>query len=258
MDKKHESYEETHRKLVEAMQNACIQDDFADYKSPDIDLSFIYEDAADNGKKEPARTRKSRISRFNKVAAIIVVILLGGNILMMATQSGESYGEKGLLHRISETVTGVVTDEDNPVDSMEIREKHLIESEEMVASLSDAIPNLYYPSYLPTGFIFKELYIEIYNSDYLWAKYEYVRNDEKISIGLTYLDDSQEKVYLAKQAVEIIKCEDRYIYIYMDSSNNAYVTDIYLEDCTIDVNGLKDKNEAIALAMNLKYINDIK
>lgn len=44
MDKK-DTYEETHRKLVEAMQEACVSDEFDDYpETPELDLSFLYEE----------------------------------------------------------------------------------------------------------------------------------------------------------------------------------------------------------------------
>lgn len=42
-DKK--TYEETHRKLVEAFQEACCSDDFDDYpETPEFDLSFLNEE----------------------------------------------------------------------------------------------------------------------------------------------------------------------------------------------------------------------
>ena len=93
--KKNNSYEETHRKLVEAMQEACVRDDFDDYPDPDIDISFIYEDTDDDAEAEnlPPETRKKRFSftsRFNKIAAILVVLLLTGNIMLLATNSNES------------------------------------------------------------------------------------------------------------------------------------------------------------------------
>ena len=81
MDKRrNDSYEETHRRLVEAMQEACIHDDFADYPEPDIDISFIYDDVEDDLEEIPAvevpkKKRFGFTSRFNKVAAILVVLL---------------------------------------------------------------------------------------------------------------------------------------------------------------------------------------
>ncbi|MBP3383978.1 MAG: hypothetical protein J6M22_00770, partial [Firmicutes bacterium] len=135
--KKIDSYEETHRKLVEAMQEACVRDDFDDYPDPDIDISFIYEDTDDDAEAEnlPPETRKKRFSftsRFNKIAAILVVLLLTGNIMLLATNSNESYGHKGLLHRITNGDTILFTDKEYITED-EIVESYLAEDEKEIA-----------------------------------------------------------------------------------------------------------------------------
>ena len=73
MDKERKlSYEETHKKLVEAMQQACLSDEFDDYRSPDIDLSFLTEEPAE----EKPKKRFASMSRFYKVATILIILLL--------------------------------------------------------------------------------------------------------------------------------------------------------------------------------------
>lgn len=253
-DKKIESYEEIHKKLVEAMQEACVHDSFDDYKTPYIDMSFIYEDEV--SEVEPSKKKRFSFAvRFNKIAAIIIILLLGGNIVMMATDSGTSYGEKGLLHRLTNTITGVVTDNDNPADEDEVVNQYIAVTDEEIQAIKKKFPELYEPTYLPNGFELNELRIEFYTSGDCRGKYIYESDSEILTISLSYNADSDGK-FLSMNVDENIefaeKLTDRNIYVYKDINQKTYVADVFFENCMIDINRLNDKQEIIKIAYGLE------
>lgn len=249
-NRKYESYAETHKKLVEAMQKACVHDDFDDYKTPYIDLSFLEEEYT-TAVEMPDKKRFSFANHFNNIAAILVILLLGGNMIMMATDSNESYGDKGLLHRLSNTITGVVTDGDNPVGTDELIEEHVITSYENMNKIFDIFPHLYVPQYIPELYEFQKLSIKCFKSrDYI-ANYEYVNEEDTLHIGITYNEDDMKKVY-SVDMMDVIKLDDRIIYLYCDVDNDTYIADLYLEDCLIEISGLKEQNETKNVALNIR------
>lgn len=250
--KKNDSYEETHRKLVEAMQEACVRDDFDDYPDPDIDISFIYEDIDDDAEAEnmPPETRKKRFSftsRFNKVAAILVVLLLTGNILLLATNSNESYGHKGLLHRLSETMTGVVTDDDNPVGEDEVIEHYIITSDEGFGELEKKLQDLYVLEYITPGFKLAKVDIRVLGSGDRVIMYDYFHGNQYINVNMSYCIDNTQKVYSSKP-IEIMEFNDKMIYVNFDAGDSTYSVDVIYEDCIIEINSSLDKEELVMIA----------
>ena len=91
---KHEygSNKDVHAKLVETMQEACTKDESGNYLTPYIDTGFLFEE------RRPANKVRKQPFSFNKVAAIIIIILLSVNTGMLAAGSNESFGDGGLLH----------------------------------------------------------------------------------------------------------------------------------------------------------------
>lgn len=249
-NRKYESYAETHKKLVEAMQKACVHDDFDDYKTPYIDLSFLEEEYT-TAVEMPDKKRFSFANHFNNIAAILVILLLGGNMIMMATDSNESYGDKGLLHRLSNTITGVVTDGDNPVGTDEIIEEYVIKSEIDFGKLDKLLPVVYVPQYIPRGFDFDTATIKFYASNDCVAKYKYVYDEDVLLIGISYNLDSMKKVY-STDPLHVVELEDRMVYSYYDIDNDTYIADVYFEDCIIEVSGIDNINEIEKVAFNLE------
>ncbi len=242
MDKeRYESYEETHKKLVEAMQEACTSDEFDDYDPAYIDLSFLENEPEE---EKPVRRFKP-MSRFYKVATILIILLLGGNMLMMAGESGESYGDRSIVGKI----VGIFDDRES-TEGVELVEEYTVSEEEGISKIIADFPELYLLGYIPEGFSFEELRVEIFTTGDSRAKYEYVSEDEFLSIGLTYNLESREKIY-SGDAEDIIEYNDRVIYIYKDVNDLHYVADVYFDNCTIDINGMSDKLETIKVARNI-------
>lgn len=257
-NKKPESYEETHKKLAEALQEACSTKEFGEYKIPEMDLSFLEDDCIFDESEElpvPEKNEKKKhfhFSRFTKVAAIIVILLLSINILMLATDSTDSYGNRGIINKI----VGVFTDDEGYIEDNEVIKTYVITNEDEMFDMVTSFPELYVPNYLPNEFELNKLIVEFTASGDCRAKYKYVKGKkEEVLIGLSYAIDSMEVMYSADE-YEKIKLEDRIICIYQDVNNDGYVADVYFDDCVIDIVGLNNKNELIEIAKEIKHMEN--
>lgn len=262
-NKKPETYEDTHKKLTEALQEACSTKEFGDYKIPDIDLSFLNDDyICDEYEELPVYEKIENrkhfyFSRFSKVAAIILILLLSINIIMLAADSNDSYGKKGLLHRISKGVAGMFTDEEYVGDE-EIIESCSITSEEHIEKIVKIFPDIYVPYYLTSGFELKKLSVKFYASGDIRAEYIFSNSKSEVSIGLSYTIDERVTMYSSTTSdIETIELDDRIICIYKDKVKDEYVADIYFEDCYVDISGLNDSDELIKVAESLEKPDQI-
>ena len=248
MDKKYEdmSYREVHKQLEEAMQDALTSDEAGPFGSPEIDYSFM------DSKPEKKNHSISGMSQFNKVAAIIVIALLGMNVVMMATGAGVSYSEKGLLHRIYEGARGIFTDEDESeyVEIDETGDTYLIRSMDNIDKAKQFWSSLYIPEYIPEGYELKTLLIEKLADGSCWAKYEFINYNHLIIIELIKLDD--EEYVMSSNKGKLIELDDRIINIYWDEANQYYVIDLYFEDIAIYMRGDVSVDELEKIAKSIK------
>lgn len=253
MDKKYEikdyddmTYEEVHALLVEVMQEACASDEAGPYKSPSIDLSFMEE------KPEKDVRRKFTVNRFAKVAAILIIVLLGMNVIMLSAGANVSYSERGLLHRIYEGARGIFTDEDETdvVELNETSDVYTITDFSKIDKAKEIWSNIYVPQYIPNDFRFVNLTIKKEISDDYFAYYEYKNGIDEIYIEMTYVSDEGKRI--SSSNGEIIELSDRIVCVYWDEIHNYYVADVYTEDMTIYLYGEITKDELINIA---KYLS---
>lgn len=246
MDKKWTQYEETHNKLVEAMQQASMSDASGDYKSPEIDLSFLNYPVPETKKRS-----KLSFSNFGRVAAVLIIVLLGLNLVLVSTDSIDSYGEKGLLHRIQVGINGIFTDQEEERLSTDVVESFVISDFGKIDLAKEFLPELYVPEYMPDGYVFEQLEIEKYASGDCEAEYQYLHQGKNVEIICYYSGDTHNSVY-AHDNSEVYNLSDRIISIYQDSTNNSYVADIYTEECLICIKEITDKNELVEMSRNLQ------
>lgn len=256
-NEKFESYEDTHKKLAEAMQEACSTKEFGEYKVPYIDLSFLeydYEFDETGEHQMPEINKKKKgiyFSRFMKVAAIIIVVLLSINIIMLSSNSTDSYGDRGIINKL----VGVFSGENDYTSDDEIVKTYVITDEEELPEMIESFTELYVPNYVPYGFELKKLIVEFTESGDNRVKYRYIREKEEFSIGILYGTD----LNIIKHSVDVdeqINSVDRVICVYKDVNNDGYIADIYFDDCVIDIIGLKNKNELIEVAKELKHVSN--
>lgn len=242
--KKSDSYDEIHAMLVEAMQDACANEESGDYELPNIVPGYVYN-------KYNAKISVSRFSRFSKVAAVFVIVLLGMNLFVLTSDSSEAYGDKGLLHRIFEGSRGIFTDNDNSqyVDIDESCADYTLTDFSEIEEAKEFWPDLCIPGYVPDGYEFKSLYIsKSVSGDYI-AEYEFVGLNESLDINMTYTNNDSKKCSMNKG--QLFEYEDRIINLYSDEIYKLNIADVYFENITVHICTVIDTQELLNLAKNI-------
>lgn len=243
--RKTDSYEEIHAMLVEAMQDACANEESGDYELPNIVPGYVYN-------KYNAKISVSRFSRFSKVAAVFVIVLLGMNLFVLTSDSSEAYGDKGLLHRIFEGSRGIFTDQDESeiVEFDETGDIYILTDFSEIDEAKKFWSELDIPKYIPYNYEFKKLCItKNLLGDYL-AEYDFVNNDKILEINIVELDDEVEAY--SNNTGEIINLSDRIINVYWDEIYGKYVADVYFDNHSIYIYGCLEKDEIVKIATNIK------
>ena len=256
------SYEEVHKKLGEELEKAYLKRETPEEKIPDFDLSFLeeqpYEPTEENdaAREEsfisPKEEKKHRFSRFAKVAAVLIIFLLCTNIIMLGRDSSESYGDKGILHRLYQGVTGLFTDSEEETEESDVEEfmtfDHLGEKE--LKKAKEFLPGLYVPTYIPDGYEFEKLEIQKYYSGDFQVVYLYENNADTIDILLYYLthDDIG---YQWPEGDSLIELSDRKISVGKDSISNKHIISVYTELCSMDISGDISKEELISIGKGM-------
>lgn len=241
---KNKSYEEIHAKLAAAMQEACVKDEAGPYQAPTDDLSFLYEEK--NKKKE----KRIKLDRFTKVAAIVVIMLLGMNLVMLAAGSNESYSEKGLLHRIFEGTRGIFTDDEGTefVKQDEMGETCEITDMSQINVAMKFWPDLYVPQYIPEGYELKSLtvtkdYNNVYNAIYLF-------DNNGISLEIVAYSNKTGK-YTSNTKGKTYEYIDRIINIYSNEANDCMIADVYFDSNYVSIRGQVSEKDLLHIALNL-------
>ena len=257
------SYEEVHKKLGEELEKAYLKRETPEEKIPEFDLSFLeeqpYEPTEENdaAREEsfisPKEEKKRRFSRFAKVAAVLIIFLLCTNIIMLGRDSSESYGDKGILHRLYQGVTGLFTDSEEETEESDVEEfmtfDHLGEKE--LKKAKEFLPGLYVPTYIPEGYEFEKLEIQKYYSGDSQCDYVYCKGKDKLNLLLYYTVDS-ERSHQWQEDGQLIELQDRKIFVSEDSVSNASWVSVYTEMCTMDISGGVKQDDLITIAKGMK------
>ena len=255
------SYEEVHKKLEEELEKAYLKRETPEEKIPEFDLSFLDEqpyeltEENDAAREEsfisPKEEKKRRFSRFVKVAAVLIIFLLCTNIIMLGRDSTESYGDKGILHRLYQGVTGLFTDSEEETEESDVEETVTVLDEKDIDSAKEFLPGLYVPTYIPDGYELEQLKIKkFYSGDYQ-CNYEYKNEKETIKLLLYYFAD-KDFAYQWSGEGELITLQDRKILVSEDSVNNDVVVSVYTEICNIEIVGYNNKVELISIAKGMR------
>ena len=255
------SYEEVHKKLGEELEKAYLKRETPEEKIPEFDLSFLDEqpfeptEENDAAREEsfisPKEEKKRRFSRFAKVAAVLIIFLLCTNIIMLGRDSTESYGDKGILHRLYQGVTGLFTDSEEETEESDVEETVTVLDEKDIDGAKDFLPGLYVPTYIPEGYEFEKLEIQKYYSGDYQCNYEYKNEKETIKLLLYYFAD-KDFAYQWSGEGELITLQDRKILVSEDSVNNDVVVSVYTEICNIEIVGYHNKVELISIAKGMR------
>lgn len=240
------SYMEVHAKLVEAMQEACTRDESGTYEKTNVAPGFIYEETNFVNKS------KSRGSRFSKIAAIFIIVLLGMNLITLSSDSSEVYGEKGLLHRIFEGTRGIFTDSEagQAVEFDETGKVWIFDKYEQMDEAKSVCPKLSIPEYMPSDYSFNRLKLSVNEAGFYLAEYEYTKSSSIIYINITDIIENDK--FVSKVKGNTFKYEDRFINVYWDDIYKSYVADIYMENSYSCIYGSTDFEITLDISKSIK------
>ena len=249
-DKK--SYEEIHKRLGEELENAYLKKELPEEEIPEFDLSFMDEEPKPEPLPEPV-VRKHRFSRFAKVAAVVIVFLLCTNIFLLGKNSSESYGDKGILHRLYQGVTGLFTDSEEETEASDVEEFMDFDTlgEKELKKAKEFLPGLYVPTYMPEGYEFSNLEIRKYYSGDCQCDYVYSNKTNELKILLHYFSDGDFSYQYSSDG-DLITLEDRKILVTEDIPVGNVLVSVYTELCNMDISGIEDKNILISIAKGMK------
>ena len=261
------SYEEVHKKLGEELEKAYLKRETPEEKIPEFDLSFLeeqpYEPTEENdaAREEsfisPKEEKKHRFSRFAKVAAVLIIFLLCTNIIMLGRDSSESYGDKGILHRLYQGVTGLFTDSEEETEESDVEETVTVLDEKDIDSAKEFLPELYVPTYMAEGYEFEKLTIEKYYSGDCQASYLYQKGSDTLEVLIYYLSDS-EQVHQWQEEGSLINLQDRKIFISEDSLLDNPRVSVYTEICSMDISGGESSEELVLVAKGMQNQKEIQ
>lgn len=244
-EKDNNTYDNIHSRLSEAIEDVYLNDVLKDVKEPDVDLSFLAE-----GKNQ--KKNYKRLLRISAIAAIVIVVLLGTNIVLLSGDNMDAYGDKGILHRLYEGINGIFTDEDDSVET-DVTDMFEITEVEDLDKAKEFFNGLYIPRHIPEGYQFSNLTIEKYNSGDTVCIYNYTNeNGRRLEISCMHcvFDDAN---YGYQGDGEIIELDDRTLYMEWDDVQKEYYLTVYTEDATMNiwVEGYDNKGNIIAIGSNM-------
>ena len=255
------SYEEVHKRLGEELEKAYLKRETLGERTPEFDLSFLKEepdapteenDAAREEVFVPAKTeKKRRFSRFTKVAAVVIIFLLCTNIFLLGKNSSESYGDKGILHRLYQGVTGLFTDSEEQTEDSDVEEAVTVLDEKELESAKEFLPGLYVPTYMPEGYNFEKLTLKKYYSGDYQANYWYINGNERIKI-LLYYSSNLDISYQVPEEGKLIELEDRRILVFQDDIENKNIVTVYTEACSMDIKGEVSVEDLVEIGKNMR------
>jgi len=168
----------------------------------------------------------------------------------MATDSIDSYGEKGLLHRIHMGENGIYTDEEQGEDK-DVKSTYIITDFNQINELYDMFPDLYVPTYVPDGYEFKSLEINVYNSGDYVGEYSFEGNS--IKIHFVSLKDNDTRYFSGMDINDLI-LDDRIIHLSYNKTANQYVAEVYFDTTVVEISGNISVDEMIDMSKNLTKV----
>ena len=188
------------------------------------------------------------------MVAVAIIVLLGANIALLSSESINSYGDKGILHRLYEGISGIFTDneENELTDPKEAFES---KNESDIDKAKQLFPSLYIPKYIPKEYEFKSLSVmEYYSGDYTCNFLYENKKGDKIEIASIYYNSSHDYTYQDQASDEIITLSDRKILVAWEEAFQEFYATIYTEYGSIDIGmyPYNDKEKLIKIARNLE------
>lgn len=241
---KHEEPRYTHEERVEFFQQAA--DDY--YKKeisipPPLNWDFMHE--------EISKKKSNRIKRFTAIAATIILVCITGNIISAVASNDTAYGDKGILHRIYQSIKGLGTDKQDEINDNDILDTFEINSmSEIDKAIKFSDGALYVPNYIPSGYELNSLKMESMSLKDFTATYEFIKGKEEV-LNIVEMHFSGDGQASASGNGELIKLKDRSIYL-QDRDEDGYLyAAVYMEDAMIQIRAKVSRKKILNIAKNL-------
>lgn len=237
---------DAHKELQKIMRDAAesyYAKEIEEY--PELDLSFMK-------KTERVKKNPRRIKRYAGIAAGIAIVFFVGTTVSSLLSGDAVYGDKGLLHRLYQSVMGVDTDQQDAALTEEYTES--FETGDM-DDIDDAVDfsgrGLYVPDYLPEGYRLELLSVEKEGDGSLEAFWELKNGEKKLNIVEIYTGEADDGTVSAGGEGKLIRMKDRVIYAREEDSDGERSVAVFTEDAMIDIYGAITEEEGIRIAKGL-------
>ena len=202
-------------------------------------------------KKDKVETKRHRyVKRCSAIAAAVFLVLLAGATISMLTSNDAAYGDKGILHRLYQSVMGIDTDQQDEESAGEYSdafETNSMDDIEKAIAFSDG--HLYVPEYIPAKYKLDILMIEKAGDDSMIASYTFKKGKQLMQITEMY--STADDQISASGDGETIHLKDRIIFVKDDGSGEKVSVDVYMEDIVCTIGGDISVEEAIQVAKGL-------
>lgn len=203
---------------------------------PQLDKSFVKQDASHD--------KSSRRKRYSLIAVAAVAMICIVSVAQPLIGNNEAYGDKGILHRLYDSVMGIGTDEQDGNDKD--RESRVeIYDLKNIDEAKDLCEDLYVPEYIPEGFELESLVVEKTESG-VDADYTFKHGEKELNIGMSFTE-SGDAAYGSNNPGEVIELEDRVII--QDKSKT--LIEMYTEEGIMMISGDTTWDEMIRIAKGL-------
>lgn len=204
---------------------------------PQLDKSFM--------KQGASHDKSSRRKRYSLIAVAAVAMICIVSVAQPLIGNNEAYGDKGILHRLYDSVMGIGTDEQDGNDKD--RESRVeIYDLKNIDEAKDLCEDLYVPEYLPEGFELESLVVEKTGTETTFADYTFKNGKEELLIGMNFVK-SEDTTYSSNNRGNIIHLKDRII---VPNKDLKYV-EMYTENGVMMISGKITQDEMIKIAKEL-------
>lgn len=205
-------------------------------ETPPLDKSFM--------ETEKGKDKSSRRKRYSLIAVAAVVMICIASIAQPLIGNNEAYGDKGILHRIYDSIMGIDTDVQDG-NNQERERRVEINDLENIDEAKDLCEKLYVPQYVPEGFELESLVVEKTKAG-VDADYIFKNGEKELNIGMSFME-SDSATYGSNNQGELIRLKDRIIV----PDRRKAVVEMYTEEGIMMISGDTTRDEMVKLARGL-------
>lgn len=211
---------------------------------PSIDKGFLEIE-------EPNMRKHVSIWRYLPIAVTIVIVFIIGNMVAAVTLNDSAYGNKGILHRIYQSMRGIDTGKENQSVENEVLEEATISDwNDLDTAIAFSESALYIPEYIPDRYAFECLEMQNMSMGDFSATYTFKDGSKELVIAEIYSPRSEEISCTGDG--KLIRFNDRVIYLQeRDSDGNLYIN-VYAENAVLQIMGFITEDEAMNIAKEMK------